>query len=96
MGATRAESRSPASSHYLFALGVASGDPTPDSVVLWTRLAPEPLAGGGMPPTPVLVRWRIAHDVKLRKVVRQGLTIAWPAMAHAVHVDVRRLEPGRR
>ena len=33
----------------LFSLGVASGDPVADSVILWTRLAPDPLAGGGMP-----------------------------------------------
>ena len=32
-----------------FSLGVASGDPWADSVALWTRLAPEPLDGGGMP-----------------------------------------------
>ena len=33
-----------------FTLGVASGDPVPDGVVLWTRLAPDPLVpGGGMP-----------------------------------------------
>src|ERR1700752_2169323 len=36
-------------SQYPFTLGVASGDPEPDGVVLWTRLAPDPLAGGGMP-----------------------------------------------
>src|SRR5688572_19240650 len=34
---------------YPFTLGVASGDPTPTGVVLWTRLAPKPLEGGGMP-----------------------------------------------
>jgi PhoD-like phosphatase, N-terminal domain len=27
-----------------FTLGVASGDPTPDGIVLWTRLAPDPVA----------------------------------------------------
>ncbi len=32
-----------------FSLGVASGDPTPDGIVLWTRLAPAPLDGGGLP-----------------------------------------------
>lgn len=31
-----------------FTLGVTSGDPLPDGVVLWTRLAPDPLTGGGM------------------------------------------------
>lgn len=49
---------SPLTSAYPFTLGVASGDPLPDGIVLWTRLAPDPLAGGGMPTTPVKVRWR--------------------------------------
>jgi phosphodiesterase/alkaline phosphatase D-like protein len=40
-----------------FTLGVASGDPLPDGVVLWTRLAPDPLVGGGMPSSPVDVEW---------------------------------------
>ena len=36
-----------------FSLGVASGDPLPDGFVIWTRLAPEPLAEhGGMPSAP--------------------------------------------
>ena len=39
----------PAFRTYPFSLGVASGDPWADSVALWTRLAPEPLTGGGMP-----------------------------------------------
>src|SRR5215471_16806995 len=45
-----------------FMLGVASGDPTPTGVVLWTRLAPDPVNGGGMDPTPVQVNWEIASD----------------------------------
>jgi alkaline phosphatase D len=46
-----------------FSLGVASGDPASDSVVLWTRLAPDPLVpGGGLPPDPVAVRWEVARD----------------------------------
>ena len=32
-----------------FTLGVASGDPDPHGFVIWTRLAPKPLEGGGMP-----------------------------------------------
>ncbi len=40
---------------YPFTLGIASGDPTPDGVVLWTRLAPDPLRGGGMPTAPMEV-----------------------------------------
>ena len=45
-----------------FTLGVASGDPLPDRVVLWTRLAPDPLAGGGMPGADVDVVWEVATD----------------------------------
>jgi alkaline phosphatase D len=78
-----------------FALGVASGDPTSDGVVLWTRLAPEPLAGGGMPAHPVLVRWQVAHDEHMQHVVRHGVAVAWPSLAHAVHVEVDGLAPGR-
>ena len=45
-----------------FTLGIASGDPRPTSVILWTRVAPDPLAPdgrGGMPADPVDVRWDI-------------------------------------
>ncbi|HEU4628417.1 MAG TPA: alkaline phosphatase D family protein [Gemmatimonadaceae bacterium] len=81
---------------YPFTLGIASGDPLPDGVVLWTRLAPEPLApGGGMPPTPVGVRWEVARDEQFRQVVRRGEAAARPELAHAVHVEVDGLEPGR-
>ena len=47
---------------YPFSLGVASGDPLPDGIVLWTRLAPKPLEGGGMPMNIVEVGWEIARD----------------------------------
>jgi alkaline phosphatase D len=46
-----------------FTLGVASGEPTPDGMVLWTRLAPKPLdPDGGMPPAPVAVTWEVGED----------------------------------
>jgi alkaline phosphatase D len=46
---------------YPFTMGIASGEPSSDGFVLWTRLAPKPLEpGGGMPDRPVLVRWQIA------------------------------------
>nr|WP_218566072.1 alkaline phosphatase D family protein [Vallicoccus soli] len=79
-----------------FTLGVASGDPWPRSVVLWTRLAPRPFEpGGGMPRRRVAVRWELATDPRLRRVVRRGTAWADPALAHAVHVEVDGLEPGR-
>ncbi|HEX6924266.1 MAG TPA: alkaline phosphatase D family protein [Longimicrobiaceae bacterium] len=80
---------------YPFTLGIASGDPLPDGFVLWTRLAPEPLEGGGMPPERVAVQWEVARDENFRVIVRNGSTVATPELAHAVHVDVRGLEPGR-
>jgi alkaline phosphatase D len=82
-------------SAYPFSLGVASGDPTPDGVVLWTRLAPKPLAGGGMPDDAIEVAWQVAEDEQFNKVARQGTTAATPEWAHSVHVEVDGLQPGR-
>jgi alkaline phosphatase D len=81
-----------------FTLGVASGDPLADRVVLWTRLAPDPLAldgAGGMPDQPVTVIWEVAHDEQFQSIVRAGMAVAHPSLAHSVHVDVNGLEPDR-
>ena len=78
-----------------FTLGVASGDPWPDGVVLWTRLAPEPLAGGGMPRLALPVAWDIAHDPEFRAIAATGEALARPELAHAVHAEVSSLQPGR-
>jgi alkaline phosphatase D len=78
----------------LFALGVASGDPLRNAVVLWTRLAPAPLAGGGMPAVDVPVGWEVARDDRFRHIVRRGTALASPQWGHSVHVDVGRLRPG--
>src|SRR5687767_11512430 len=78
-----------------FSLGVASGDPASDSVVLWTRLAPDPLNGGGMTPDPVNVTWEIGADDGMRRILRSGRAVAAPEWGHAVHVEVDGLDPGR-
>jgi alkaline phosphatase D len=80
---------------YPFTLGVASGCPRETSVVLWTRLAPQPLQGGGMPPGPTTVRWRLCRDAAMRDTVYDGLALTSDLKAHAVHVTVQGLEPGR-
>ncbi len=85
----------PKFSSYPFSLGIASGDPLPDSVILWTRLAPDPLNGGGMPQENVSVQWQIAADEGMKQVVKVGTTMAVPELAHSVHVDVQGLEPAR-
>jgi alkaline phosphatase D len=79
----------------LFTLGVGSGDPLPNAVVIWTRLAPDPLNGGGMPDRPVTVEWQVAEDERFRSIVQKGATTAVPALGHSVHVDVGGLRPGR-
>jgi alkaline phosphatase D len=78
-----------------YALGVASGDPTPSGIVLWTRLAPDPANGGGMPNEALPVRWELASDEAMSRIVRRGSEIARPDLAHSVHVEVDGLEPGR-
>lgn len=78
---------------YPFTLGVASGDPLSDGVVLWTRLAPDPLNGGGMSNKAVPVRWEIAKDERFRNIVQRGTELARPDLAHSVHVEASGLKP---
>jgi alkaline phosphatase D len=73
-----------------FTLGVASGDPLADSVILWTRLAP---AGGGMPDEDVEVTWELANAADFAELLESGTAVASPGHAHAVHVDATNLEP---
>jgi alkaline phosphatase D len=77
-----------------FTLGIASGDPSPTGVVLWTRLAPDPLAvGGGMPAEPFEVRYELSQDEDFHAIVRKGSTVALPDEAHSVHAEVSGLAP---
>jgi alkaline phosphatase D len=74
----------------LFGLGVASGDPAPDGVVLWTRLAP-----GRMPARTVPVGWEVAHDEGFTRLAARGTTAAEARLGHSVHVEVGGLDPHR-
>jgi alkaline phosphatase D len=79
-----------------FTLGIASGMPRSDSVVLWTRLAPAPFEpGGGVPPHAVPVQWELAEDAQFRRGLRRGVVSAQPQHAHSVHVNVKNLPSGR-
>ncbi|WP_158884841.1 alkaline phosphatase D family protein [Amycolatopsis anabasis] len=82
---------------YPFKLGVASGDPLPDGVVLWTRLAPTPLdpdRPGGMPTNQnFTVDWEVATDERFTNVVQRGSEVAVPGAAHSVHAEVHGLRP---
>mgnify|MGYP000423046539 CR=1 FL=1 len=67
-----------------FTHGVASGDPLPDGVVIWTRFTGETL------------RWEVAEDEAFRAIVQRGAARASFANDYCVKVDVRGLAPGQR
>ena len=82
----------------LFGLGVASGTPQAESMILWTRLAPDPLAPdghGGMPQRNVVVHWEVAaaEDEAFSAPVATGTALAQPELAHSVHPQVTGLKP---
>ena len=83
--------------HDPFGLGVASGDPVHDGVVLWTRvLPPADLAGTHAPwAGPLTVRWELADDAQFRHIVQRGTAMALPELGHSVHVEVAGLRPDR-
>ncbi|MER7915158.1 MULTISPECIES: alkaline phosphatase D family protein [unclassified Streptomyces] len=85
----RASGQAPAFLH-----GVASGDPLPDGILLWTRVTPAPDAtpGSGVGPDTV-VSWVIATDKALTQVVSKGSTTATAASDHTVKADIRGLQP---
>ncbi len=78
-----------------FTLGVASGDPTADSVILWTRLAVDPQAdGGGMGiDDDIEVAYAVATDEAMADIVDEGTATAIAALGHSVHLDASGLEP---
>ena len=90
------EARRPAFSTDPFRVGLASGDPSDNGFVVWTRLAPEPLdPTGGMPPENVTVAWEIADDETMNRVLRRGDAVATPQLGHSVHIEVEGLRPDR-
>ena len=79
-----------------FSLGIASGYPAPEGFVLWTRLAPEPLApAGGMPPLDIPVAVEVALDDGFRKIVSKTTAYASPQFGHSIHAEISGLEPNR-
>jgi alkaline phosphatase D len=78
-----------------FTLGVASGSPTHDSVVLWTRLAPAGPGDASVGHGAVTVHWEVAHDEGFTRLVQSGQAQALAELAHSVHVEVAGLAPDR-
>ena len=71
-----------------FTLGVASGDPLADGIVLWTRLAPDPTNGGGMPSDAVAVTWELAASAAFTTVLASDVTNA-PCLAGRPYSEAR-------
>jgi alkaline phosphatase D len=94
LAALPALARAPAGA-YPFSLGVASGSPLPNAVVIWTRILANPLDAGATPPVALPLRWEVAHDEAFTRIAAKGVANALPALAHSVHVDVSGLEPDR-
>ena len=80
--------------HNPFSLGVASGSPATDGMVLWTRLMGT-ANGEPLPPVPIQVRWELARDAQFKMLVQTGTALAHPDFAHSVHVEVGGLMPFR-
>ncbi|GAB3885275.1 hypothetical protein GCM10029964_047670 [Kibdelosporangium lantanae] len=78
----------------VFRHGIASGDPLPDSVLLWTRVTPTPDAtpGSGRGPD-VTVRWEVATDAAFNRVVACGSAQTGPDRDHTVKVNASDLRP---
>ena len=72
-----------------FALGIASGQPRADGMVLWTMLT-----GAGLPER-VTVYWEIAHDEAFTQIAARGDEVAELAWSHSVHAETKGLEPAR-
>lgn len=86
----------------IFGYGVASGDPTATSLIIWTRATPparpgQPVAtpGSGLG-APLRVEWEIAHDSGFRRLARHGAVVTSASSDHTVKVDVTGLRPYTR
>ncbi|RZI79167.1 MAG: alkaline phosphatase, partial [Microbacterium sp.] len=77
-----------------FVHGVASGDPLPTAVILWTRVTPsaEATPGSGVGPD-VPVEWEVSSNALFSAIVASGSTTASAANDHTVHVDAGGLAP---
>lgn len=78
-----------------FKLGVASGQPSATSVVLWTRLLAANPVRNPWKDQPVAVAWELAEDERFERVIQRGEAVALPELSHSVHVDAEGLPANR-
>ncbi|UQA96010.1 alkaline phosphatase D family protein [Streptomyces halobius] len=96
-GAATAHAQQAGERGRFFRHGIASGDPLPDGVLLWTRVTPtaEATPGSGRGPD-TEVGWQVATDQDFASVVAHGSVTASAAADHTVKADVRGLRPATR
>ena len=96
-GLSATEAVGAATAHNVFQHGVASGDPMPDRVVLWTRVTPTQasLPGSGKGPR-VIVEWEVSRDRRFRRVESSGRLATGKALDHTVKIDATGLAPDTR
>jgi alkaline phosphatase D len=78
-----------------FVFGVASGDPLPDGIVLWTRLDARALDRAAASTLNIPVHCEIAEDEGFRHIVRKGSHLAVGELGHSVHAEINGLRPNR-
>jgi len=80
-----------------FLLGVASGVPRNDSIVLWTKLVIDPSDRFSSEGTgePVWVEWELYEDEQLKKLVKKGKELTHDELGHSVRVRVEGLQAGK-
>lgn len=66
--------------------GVASGDPLPNAVIIWTKVT-------DTIPGPVTVQWYMATDTNFVNIVSQGTVVTDASRDYTVKVDVTGLQP---
>ncbi len=73
--------------NYPFIHGVASGDPTFFSVIIWTRIEPESLTH-----IPAVI-YQVSKDERFQNIVKQGMVQTDSSKDWTIKVDVQDLEP---
>lgn len=68
--------------------GVASGDPLPESVIIWTRVTPQTQLPS------IDVSWEVSTDENFENVAQSGSFITNPDRDYTVKVDVKGLSAG--
>lgn len=92
-GATATAGAGATVSGTVFKLGVASGDPLPTAIVLWTRVVPAQQGSSGILAPTVSVSWELASDSGFTTIVKSGTAKATGSVGYSVHVDVTGLTP---